>query len=150
MLSFRKLLFVFVLCAATAAPAFAQAGISVLQPAAAPANSNHAPPDPLGRTTPASTILGFSKAASAGNYRIAAQYMQMSAAHRQSEGEQIASKLKFVLDNTFFENYNQYNQPEGIPQEGVPLGHQKLGSMSAGDVEVDLDLVRVNYAVWRL
>ena len=70
--------------------------------------------------------------------------MQMSAAHRQSEGEQIASKLKFVLDNTFFENYNQYNQPEGIPQEGVPLGHQKLGSMSAGDVEVDLDLVRVN------
>lgn len=144
MLSFRKLLFVFVLCAATAAPAFAQAGISVLQPAAAPANSNHAPPDPLGRTTPASTILGFSKAASAGNYRIAAQYMQMSAAHRQSEGEQIASKLKFVLDNTFFENYNQYNQPEGIPQEGVPLGHQKLGSMSAGDVEVDLDLVRVN------
>lgn len=144
MLSFRKLLFTFVLCAATAAPAFAQAGISLLQPGTAPANSNNTPADPLGRTTPASTILGFSKAASAGSYSIAAQYLQMSAAHRQSEGEQIASKLKFVLDNAFFENYSRYNQPEGIPQEGVPLGRQKFGSMSAGDVEVDLDLVRVN------
>lgn len=144
MLSFRKLLFTFVLCAATAAPAFAQAGISLLQPGTAPANSNNTPADPLGRTTPASTILGFSKVASAGSYSIAAQYLQMSAAHRQSEGEQIASKLKFVLDNAFFENYSRYDQPEGIPQEGVPLGHQKLGSMSAGDVEVDLDLVRVN------
>ncbi len=89
-------------------------------------------------------MLGFLKAATAGDYNIAAQYLQMSAARRQAEGEQTAEKLKFVLDKAFTGNYGRFNQPEGIPQEGVPLGHQKLGTMSAGDVEVDLDLVRVS------
>src|SRR5262249_51858344 len=51
---------------------------------------------------------------------------------------------KFVLDNDFLGNYSRFNQPEGSPQEGVPLGHQKLGTMSAGDVEMDLDMVRVS------
>jgi MscS family membrane protein len=68
----------------------------------------------------------------------------MSAARRQSEGEQTATKLKYVLDNAFVGNYSRFNQPEGTPQEGAPLNHQKLGIMSAGDVEVDLDLVRVS------
>ena len=44
-------------------------------------------------------------------------------------------KLKFVLDHAFSGNLNRYNQPEGTPQEGVPLGRQKLGTMTAGDVE---------------
>jgi MscS family membrane protein len=48
------------------------------------------------------------------------------------------------LDKAFVGNYSRFNQPEGIPQEGVALLHQKLGIMSAGDVEVDLDLVRVS------
>ena len=68
----------------------------------------------------------------------------MSAARRQSEGEQTATKLKYVLDNAFVGNYSRFNQPEGTPQEGVPLGHQKLGTMTAGDTEADLDLVRVS------
>jgi MscS family membrane protein len=34
--------------------------------------------------------------------------------------------------------------PEGAPQEDVPSGRQKLGTMSSGDVEVELELVRVN------
>jgi MscS family membrane protein len=37
-----------------------------------------------------------------------------------------------------------FTQAEGTPQEGVPLGRQKLGTLSSGDVEVDLDLVRVS------
>jgi MscS family membrane protein len=68
----------------------------------------------------------------------------MSPARRQSEGEQTASKLKFVLDHAFTGGLSRYNQPEGTPQEGVPLGRQRLGTMTAGDVEVDLDMVRVS------
>src|SRR5581483_7856276 len=123
---------------------FGQAGLAqALQPAAQAANSP-AVTDPLGRTTPSNTVLGFLRAAQAGDYSIAAQYLQMSAARRQVEGEQTASKLKFVLDHAYSGNLSRYNQPEGTPQEGVPLGRQKLGTMSAGDVEDDLDLVRVD------
>ncbi len=89
-------------------------------------------------------MLGFLQAAQAGDYGIASQYLQMSPARRQSEGEQMATKLKVVLDRAFTGRFNNFTQAEGIPQEGVPLGRQKLGTMSSGDVEVDLDLVRVS------
>ena len=143
MLSFRKISIVCTLCVAACAISAAQSTLTqVLQPA--PASGTNAPTDPLGRNTPSNSVLGFLKAATAGDYNIAAQYLQMSAAHRQSEGEQTATKLKFVLDNAFVGNYSRFNQPEGTPQEGVALGHHKLGTMAAGDVEADLDLVRVS------
>jgi len=141
MLSFRKNRLPFLLFLASAAVASAQ--ISALQPSTTPATPA-APTDPLGRNTPTNTVLGFLKAATAGDYSIAAQYLQMSPARRQAEGEQTAAKLKYALDKSFIGNYSRFNQPEGTPQEGVALGHQKLGTMSAGDVEVDLDLVRVS------
>ena len=108
------------------------------------ATAASAPVDPLGRTTPSGTMLGFLQAAQSGDYGIAAQYLQMSAARRQSEGEQMASKVKVVLDSAFTGRFKNFTQADGIPQEGVPLGRQKLGSMSSGDVEADLDLVRVS------
>ena len=126
-----------------AASVCSPAQIPGLQPAT-PANNGNGPSDPLGRTTPSNSVLGFLRAAQSGDYSIAALYLQMSAARRQSDGEQMATKLKFVLDHAFTGNLSRYNQPEGTPQEGVPLGHQRLGTMTAGDVEVDLDLVRVS------
>jgi MscS family membrane protein len=122
----------------------AQTGLTqALQPSTT-ASTNSTANDPLGRNTPSNTVLGFLKAAQDGNLSIAAQYLQMSPAHRQAEGEQTAAKLKFVLDHVFSGNLSRYNQAEGTPQEGVPPGHQKLGTMSSGDVEVDLDVVRVS------
>src|SRR5215472_12707229 len=115
-----------------------------IQLATPAASTSATPTDQLGRNTPANSVFGFLKAATSGDYSIAAQYLQMSPAHRQAEGEQTATKLKFLLDNDFVGNYSRFSQPEGTPQEGVSLGHQKLGTMSAGDVEVDLDMVRVS------
>jgi len=137
---------IFVLCFAIALPALAQASFGqVLQPASTTTSSPSTPTDPLNRTTPSGTVLGFLQAAQNGNNSIAAQYLQMSAARRQSEGEQFAEKLKYVMDNAFAGSLkNVSTQPEGVPQEGVPLGRQRLGTMSSGDVEVDLDLVRVS------
>lgn len=144
MVSFRTTLLESILCIAACAFSPAQAALTqALQPTP-PASAANAQTDPLGRNTPSNSVLGFLKAATAGDYSIAAQYLQMSAARRQSEGEQSATKLQFVLDKAFTGNYGRFNQPEGIPQEGVALGHQKLGTISAGDVEVDLDLVRVS------
>jgi MscS family membrane protein len=113
-----------------------------LSPSSSTPNS---PTDPLGRNTPSGSILGFLQAAQSGNYSIAAQYLQMNPARRQSEGEQIANHLNAVLNSPAFSGrVGTFTQPEGTPQEGVPLGHQKLGTMSSGDVEADLDLVRVS------
>ena len=45
---------------------------------------------PSGRNTPSGTLYGFLQAAQSGNYSMAAQYLQMSAARRQSQGEDSA------------------------------------------------------------
>jgi MscS family membrane protein len=122
--------------------ATAQSPLSSVLPSST-STASTTPSDVLGRNTPSSAVLGFLKAAQAGNYSIAAQYLQMNATRRQLEGEQTAEKLKFALDHAFTGNLSRYDQAEGIPQEGLPLGRQKLGTMSAGDAEVDLELVRV-------
>ena len=139
---FRKNVFTFLWCF-LALSSVTLAQITALRPNSPPATPANAPNDPLGRSTPSDCVLGFLKAATSGDYSIAAQYLKMSPAERKSEGEQTATKLKYALDKSFVGNYSRFNQPEGIPQEGVPLDRQKLGTMSAGDVEVDLDLVRV-------
>ncbi len=102
--------------------------------------------DPLNRTTPSGCILGFLQAAQSGEYTIATQYLQISASRRQAEGEQLSTQLKAVLDapGVFNGRVGGFTQPQGTPQEGVALGHQKLGTIASGDVEADLDLVRVN------
>ena len=108
--------------------------------------------DPLGRDTPSGTLYGFLQAAQAGNYSTAAQYLQMSSARRQTQGEDVATKLKVVIDRCFNGDLRRIsNQPDGTPQEGVPLDKQRVGTLTAGDVEADLILVRVpdgNNRIW--
>src|SRR5580692_10624262 len=146
MSTFSKGIAVLVLSVAGCFPLAAQSPLSQLLQSPAPANSSSsAPTDALGRNTPYGTVFGFLQAAQAGNYPIAAQYLQMSAARRQSEGETLAANLKVVMDRAYAGSLkNVSTQPEGMPQEGIPPGRQKLGTMSSGDVETDLELVRVS------
>ena len=110
-------------------------------------SANGAAVDPLGRNIPSGTLYGFLQAAQSGNYSTAAQYLQMSSARRQSQGEDIASKLKVVIDRSFSGDLRRIsNQPEGTPQEGMPLDKQRVGNLNSGDVDADLILVRVSDA----
>ena len=100
--------------------------------------------DPLGRDTPSGTVYGFLQAAQAGNYSTAAQYLQMSNARRLTQGEDLATKLKLVMDRAFTGDLRAIsNQRDGTPREGIPLDRQRIGLLSAGDVDDDLTLVRV-------
>lgn len=127
-------------------PVTAQSPLSGVLPSSTPASSaSNSASDPLGRATPSGAVLGFLQAAQSSKYSIAAQYLQMSAARRQAEGEQIATQLNAVLNSPAFTGrVGNFTQPDGTPQEGVPLGRQKLGTMSSGDVEADLEVVRVS------
>jgi MscS family membrane protein len=127
-------------------PLSAQSPLSqILQPTAAANSAPKTSADALGRDTPYGTVFGFLQAAQSGNYSIAAQYLQMSSARRQSEGETLAANLKLVMDVSYAGSLkNVSTQPEGNLQEGVPPGRQKLGTMSSGDAEADLELVRVS------
>jgi MscS family membrane protein len=144
--SFKTLLLpVIVLLAALSSTA--QSPLSgVLPSSSATTSTSGSASDPLGRTSPSGSVLGFLKAAQAGYYGIAAQYLQMNAARRQAEGEQLASQLNAVLNSPAAATVRigSFSQSEGIPQEGVPFGRQKLGTMLSGDVEDDLELVRVS------
>jgi len=113
--------------------------------ASAPTPAKQATQDPLGRDTPSGAVFGFLQAAQAGNYSTAAQYLQMTNARRAAQGDELATKLKVVMDRAFSGNLRRIsNQPEGTPQEDVPLDRQRVGVLSAGDVDADLDLVRVS------
>jgi MscS family membrane protein len=126
-------------------PAAGQNPLSqILQPQPAAA-APKATADSLGRSTPRGTVFGFLEAAQAGNWAIADQYLQMSNARRQTEGETLAQQLKTVMDAALAGSLkNVSTQPEGTPQEGVPADRQDLGIMSSGDVEVELQLVRIS------
>jgi MscS family membrane protein len=116
----------------------------LLQPKSSSSPSSKTP-DSLGRDTPYGTVFGFLEAAQSGKYAIADQYLKMTAAQRQTQGETLAQQLKAVMDSSFSGSLKHVStQPEGTPQEGIPADRQELGAMSSGDVEAQLQLVRVS------
>jgi MscS family membrane protein len=140
----RAIVFLAIVVAARL-PLAAQSPLNqILQPkssANAPAKPGF---DPLGREAPYGTVFGFLEAAQAGNYGIAAQYLQLSPARRQTQGEALAMKLNVAMNRAFVGNLRPSRQPEGTPQEDVAPDRQKLGTMVSGHAEVDVELVRVS------
>jgi MscS family membrane protein len=138
----RALLFIFVLGLSLAAPAQLLQQLTNTKPATAQPS-----PDPLGRDTPSGTVFGFLQNTQAHNYSVAAQYLQLPASKRQAQGEELATQLKDVLDQSYEGSVRRIsNLPDGNPQDGVAPDRQELGMLTAGDLEANLTLVRVNDA----
>lgn len=99
--------------------------------------------DPLGRNTPSGTVVGFLQAEQNGNERTAADYLQMSATRRQSQGPELANKLKTLMDRAFIGRLGRIStNPEGSPEVGTPE-QQTIGTFSVGDSDLPVVLVRV-------
>ena len=112
-----------------------------------PKNSPSTSADPLGRETPSGTVLGFLQNAQSGNYQAAADYLQMSSARRQSQGADLASKLKNLMDHSFVGSLRRISSsPEGSADDGGPE-QQTIGVFSVSNESADSDvpvvLVRV-------
>src|SRR5258708_4332274 len=145
MRTFSRAIVVLIIGLAVCLPPLAQSQLSqILQPKAAANPPTKTGNGPLGRETPSGTVFGFLEAAQSGNFGIAAQYLQMSPARRQAQGESLAMKLNVAMNRAFVGNLRPSRQPEGAPQEDVAPDRQKLGTMVSGHTEVDLELVRVS------
>ena len=132
-----------VLCLAICLPLAGQSLLGQLKPATPPA-TEPAPADPLGRETPNGCIFGFLQAAQSGNYKTAAQYLQLSVTQRRTQGVELAEQLKVVMDHGFVGNLKRIStNVEGTLQDGLPPDREKVGTLAIGDVEEDLILTRV-------
>jgi MscS family membrane protein len=143
MSTFSKGIVFLALAFAACLPLSSQSALNQLLQPSAPASPTAKTSDQLGRDTPYGTVYGFLQAAQSGDYGIAAQYLQMSPARRQTEGDALAMKLNVAMNRAFAGSLRPSRQPEGTLQEDVPPGRQRLGTMSSGDVEAELELVRV-------
>ena len=99
--------------------------------------------DPLGRDTPSGTVLGFLRSEQDGNERTAADYLQMSAARRQSQGPDLAGKLKALMDAAFVGSIGRIStRPDGNLENGTS-DQQTVGVFSTRDADVPVVLVRI-------
>lgn len=102
------------------------------------------PQDPLGRTTPRGTVLGFLSAAYSHKYNTAAQYLDTRATGQDSEN--LAKQLFVVLDRKLPAKLNSVsNEPLGSLSDPVDAKREFIGSvMLDKNSSVDIYLVRVD------
>jgi MscS family membrane protein len=142
----KKFALLFLILVAATSCLGAQSVTSLLGGASAK-NAAAASTDSLGRQTPSGTVLGFLQAAQSEDYQAAADYLQMSAARRQSQGADAATKLKTLMDAAFVGSLRRVsNNPEGDPDAGGP-DEQTIGVFSiaseGADSDIPVVLVRV-------
>jgi MscS family membrane protein len=100
--------------------------------------------DPLGRSTPHGTVIGFLQAAQSGKNKEAAQYLQLSKSERAAKGGEMAYQLHELLDNVFVGRVGAISDHrEGSSQEGVPQDHERIGVFRLNGTETNVDLARV-------
>lgn len=121
----------------------AQSVTSLLSGGAQPPVATSTSADQLGRGTPSGTVLGFLQATQSGNYNAAADYLQMSAAHRLSQGPDMAEKLKVLMDRAFVGSLRRLSTSSEGNLEFGTADQQTIGIFSYGDADVPVILVRV-------
>ncbi len=113
-----------------------------------------APADPLGRSTPRSTVLEFLRAGQDHNYRLAAQYLEdghSPANPATAASRDLASELKTVLDRRLNIDLGAIeNSPEGNLADGLPPDSELIGTIpdSQGSLRVMLHRVPSGGGIW--
>ncbi|HET7220275.1 MAG TPA: mechanosensitive ion channel family protein [Vicinamibacterales bacterium] len=130
------------LLVAAAAGAGAQTIPGTAPPAIPPATVEP-PADPLGRTTPRGTVLGFLEAARTGNNELARQYLSSRPSGKPAET--LAYQLFVVLDARLPARLTQISDvPEGSRSNPLRLDEERIGTVrsASGDIEIVVERVR--------
>ena len=98
--------------------------------------------DPLGRSTPQGTVLGFIRAASKENYDLALQYLDTRT--KGTAAEKLISGLQAILDYGFAGHLGVLsNKPEGNLGDDLPPSKERVGTVKTPSGNLDVFLERV-------
>jgi MscS family membrane protein len=117
-------------------------GLYSQAPAAPAAESK----DPLGRTTPQSSVIHFLEAAHARDYSKAAKFLdlrQMPVAERVKAGPELAKQLEDLLDDTPFDIATLGRDPEGETDDDYDPQYDALATFRPDNQTVTLALERI-------
>jgi MscS family membrane protein len=125
-------------------PGAAQPKLHLSTPAPAPAAASaEAPKDPLGRTTPRGTVLGFLLAARKGDNETAAEYLDTRA--HGSDSSDLAHELFVVLDRQLPARLTQLSdKPEGSLAFLTRPEEDLVGTITGDNGKVDIIVQRVD------
>ena len=102
-----------------------------------------AKPDPLGRETPRSALMGLLSHEERGDFATAARYLQPPPGH-ETDLVQRAKELQ-VLSANFKGSINLLSDdPDGTLDPGLPPGQVRAGVIKVGGISADVVLVRVD------
>jgi MscS family membrane protein len=128
------------------------ARISAQTPAPTPAPETK---DSLGRSTPQDSIFQFLEACHARDYRKATRYLdlrQMPAGQRAKDGQERATQLEDLLDDTDFDITSLSRDPEGDQTDNASPDLQHLATFRVDGQTIELQLQRIElkpgYHVW--
>jgi len=107
--------------------------------------------DPLGRSTPQGTVLGFMKAVNREDYERAVEYLDTKQPTKRAQ--QLARDLQFILDRGLSASLpNLSKKPEGSLDDMLPPNREKIGDVKTKSASYDIMLDRVqkgdNPPIW--
>ena len=136
-------LLIFMGLAAGGFPAEKPGALSRAKEAITPTEKEKPYEDPLGRSTPQGTVIGFLKSASQADHERALQYLNTK---KTGPGAQkIISSLKTVLEKGFSGKAPQLSSnPEGNLDDNLPPTQERIGTVetSSGKLEIILERVQ--------
>jgi MscS family membrane protein len=99
--------------------------------------AEQAPQDPLGRTTPYGTVVGFMRAFGTADFARSAEYLDNKGT--DSEKQQLTELLGRVLNQGMALQIDSLSkQPLGTVEEGVRKGRERVGIATAGSNSLDI------------
>ena len=132
-----------------------RADAQVLSVPAAKREQAALPTDPYGRATPEGTVRGFVDAIADEDYERAGLYLNLRdyrAAQKRRMGTALAQQLQTLLDRggSFLPPAALSNAPTGRLDDGMPRELERVGSIRAGEREVDLLVEQVDEGASRV
>ena len=111
-------------------------------PAAKPAEPQAVSEDPLGRSTPYGTVLGFMKAVGRKDYLQALQYLDTKKTDRAAE--ELIVALQTILDRSFSGQLGKMStNPAGSLTDNLPPSQERIGTVETPSGSFDILLEQV-------